>query len=1470
MANTITLVCNIIFLVFISFGALWGLIRGFRKTLSRGLFLLLIGIITLFITIPITKLLLEIPITFEIDNASGEVSSQSMTLIEFTTTLIERFLGEDISTKYPNLAEEVVSLPLMLINAIAYLVIFWVLKILLMPVNVLFTKLFFEKKKRTEKVLAFASNNQEYPNSDQSIKPLNDIYVASQAEDNNNQGMFIKKETEIGKDAPTAEANRPNITPIIKPATPIAPPPSKKELKKQAKADKKANKPKKQRLLGAAVGLCVGVVVMFNTLIPIYGILNIVSSHNSTEFTNITDEKISLSKITNGITNDIVKGYELSVLGRVSRMIGVEQLGLLAFDKVTTTKIANKNASLRSDINAIMKTATEIDNVLGQYKDINEKGLKNISQIELDSLINGASNIISQAENIQIVNALSSYIVPLSVEYILQNDLQLNEDPVINELILDILVHLADENKVQLFNEMKAVIDTAQYLNEQKLLIKIVKNDYSDMLTTVQTLDDDFAEKLCSKLFTIETINSTAPSLLNLGLTIFAQVSNFEYSENDSVTAEKLKLAMTSLLDSALDTAKTISSESAIYVTDESLMPIGRLLNTFQNSEIFNETTYEKLLDFATQRIKEVTNSVIPENFINFFNNHLLKNIYNVTDWESEMQTIATSLQILRDKTTGILGTPTDTSELREGFSLKFRLQEDVLINIGKALDNLEQSILFGSEVSLDTEDDTYGNTTTISLFTSLFTELNSRMFENNDSMLGKLSDIVTLMKDNLITSRHLIVSGEESKFWEDEMKAVSPLVIAIYDITKSDEFNIPDTLGEHLDESRKSTILKGSSTLKLMSKVIEIVQDQILGSDYQVQNDESIEDEIFKLMSAIKTNLDSDTFYNDTMKDDTEFWQTEIPQIISLKNIADKANSISSIGSAQEIAEDLDHVYTSRIIPDTAMNSTIACVLTQIKNSNAEEQTIQYAINDLIDEIAEDIKDEEFSPYKQNPKFWQEEFGYINEITNIDFEGSNIIDELGNIGTTLDNIVNIHNVPDAKSSYFITELRIRKVLATAIHEIKDNIIINASINETLGDVISDIGNNFYKADNEESLPYITSFNFELINIQNLANIQINDNLFAYGTENQLSLLQSLGAELDAIAFNLKTETISEENIISYNDYSTQQESSINESDSNEDSPRLNSNIITRTSINSIISACFNMAKGESSEGESSEGESSEDDTSLIKTIISSIQTSINEISTTDKVITWSRELSYIPTLLELSQNTTYTIDNIIDNVSTHIDHIAFNSIDINQSEENPNYTFADVQYNAENKIIGAYYYINNGTHYNSVIVSRAILKNAVDSILEDLYSKETDTAAEITNEVINKLKTTINTTDSYNTEFYNNYSKAFEDLTYIKNEINKYKNISSLSIDTGNEIDKMLDELENKILSGVKTTRKIAMLILDKLSGLSQLTYYQTLKNSFEKNANENPTKTENYLDNKPFATLANGGTTPTDTQSE
>ena len=151
MANYITLGFNILCITLLVTGMFWGLVRGLKKTVSRFIFLLILGIALIFLTIPITNALLNIKISTAFISEEGEVVRQ-VPVVEFLSILLQGLVGKNFVIKYPEFSELIIVLPLTIVYVVVFVVLFWVLKLILLPLNMLINHFIFNRRPKAEQL----------------------------------------------------------------------------------------------------------------------------------------------------------------------------------------------------------------------------------------------------------------------------------------------------------------------------------------------------------------------------------------------------------------------------------------------------------------------------------------------------------------------------------------------------------------------------------------------------------------------------------------------------------------------------------------------------------------------------------------------------------------------------------------------------------------------------------------------------------------------------------------------------------------------------------------------------------------------------------------------------------------------------------------------------------------------------------------------------------------------------------------------------------------------------------------------------------------------------------------------------------------------------------------------------------------------------------------------------------------------
>lgn len=1504
MESYITLGFNIALLVFIFFGVFWGLIRGLRKTACRGIFLIIITIALLLLTPLITKALLGIKFNIVIELKNSTLSG-SHNIKEILTFFIEEYLGGDFVSSHPEFTEFIISLPILLINAILYMLLFWICKYLLYPLNYLLYKLAFAPRKRKE-VLGFSNIDDDNPfadflnedkkedtnespnqspinenvqstpqnininddiNNDTAIKATvskptesnveNNIETPAQQTDipiNNtnrvadenkiqplsDKGMFIVKDPEYNKHQ--------KLTEEIKEITEKSDKKEKKRLKKQAK--KEFKKISKHRLLGGLVGGVCGLIVMLNTFIPIYGVLDILDNSKDVKIDNLTEEKLSLTSMTNGISDDIINGYNNSIFHFVSKYSGIKGLGLASFDSLTSTKHNDTKITLRDEIDSVVTTIEKADNLLGKYKEFAKDGnLSDLTKEEITVLLNDTKTLLNDVKEIKVVNALSDYIIPIAGNYLLTNEVEFTDNPIINQMVANLIVEMLESSGIDLFEEVSNLISVAEYLNEEDVLTTVLKNEFDDPIAIIKTLDDNFANELTTRLYKLKLVDVVLPHVMNISLTALDTSLDFGYEEN-SATSEQLKVSITDFLNKTIALAKTLDSSSDYYLTTNSLIPLGDFMDVVKTSHLINAETYNNLVSYAQNKLTHILNEIIPTELQKSINNEVLGNLTKVASWKQEMTLLNQAITLLRHKDDGFIGTAVKGQDLREGFSIDLELSDAVLANLGKAFDVLECSRLFGSaNVRLLDLEGTGNKEYTLSTITYIMCDLLEYIKNSTISDAGyeELNDFIVKIENNLLQSKHIYNS--EVKFWENEFKCISPLVIELSNTVKSEDFTISSTLGSKLDRAKSSVMFGNNACLTLINNALDIVKDGIVNENYvyndgsNLSNPQTLDDKIYELFDGISTNLNK----NQTKQDEKEisnFWTTEIDKYLSLIDIADKATTLSGIDDAVLLGEDLDNAFDSYTIPRLALSKTFAFAMKDVKYDNLEETDyINKQINRTIDNIAEKLENEDFVNAINEDNFWQIELEYISKVTNLDFN-DNLIENLTTIGKTLDEVtygytkITLDNPNTPENEYLEENIRpskllthedLRLLLSSAVKECKPTLTsdFTGSTKTAVEKALTTIESNLA----DTNIPNI-SFEFELGKLKALSELDVNPNYFKKVEDpttqaaNRAGIL-NLGESLDLIAFNIKSGIAS-----SGSDY-------IEVYVYNEE---LNSKIITRSVINTIIYDVIDNAEITSTETLTT-------NELAYNNIIGSIKTEIQTKSEGDYVFSWQRELGFINRLTQLDFEEELSFGNIASNVGSVLDGIAFNQAFYYDESYNTIYlkAFGDIEFTTltngttEFKAItylpGEIFYNKESdtTYGNSLFVTRTALLTAVESMISTLKKVDPDNdydynKEDIINELLDNATSKIAKTNTQyaDSNYYQNVSSSFGDLSTIngnldENDTENYivipTTLLDLSINTASNIDNKLAEIQTKQISGIITTRKIAIYILESIN---------------------------------------------------
>ena len=140
----VSLAINVLFLVFLALGFLIGFIRGLKKTLIRSVWIAVIVASLILLSMTVTSLIMKVEINYIYQGVPCN------TLKDFLINILYGTLGVD-GANYEGLAEIGIFLISMIANGVIFVVLYFLLKLVTLPLYWIGNKIIFAKERRKKR-----------------------------------------------------------------------------------------------------------------------------------------------------------------------------------------------------------------------------------------------------------------------------------------------------------------------------------------------------------------------------------------------------------------------------------------------------------------------------------------------------------------------------------------------------------------------------------------------------------------------------------------------------------------------------------------------------------------------------------------------------------------------------------------------------------------------------------------------------------------------------------------------------------------------------------------------------------------------------------------------------------------------------------------------------------------------------------------------------------------------------------------------------------------------------------------------------------------------------------------------------------------------------------------------------------------------------------------------------------------------
>lgn len=772
---------------------------------------------------------------------------------------------------------------------------------------------------------------------------------------------------------------------------------------KKKDANGKVIKKKKHRGYGALMGLATGIIAIFATFIPLFGIGDIATSLNSYKVdssgTIVAQNSVSAEGeetqeeytpllqyvFKDGSINvtKIIDAYNGSVGITATKIIGIKQLGTVTFNTLSETKVNKVNIKLVDEVNNALNVYVDYSNTMNLYKK------QSLTQEEMTQMINYLDNTVNGTFKSNIVKAVGNTIIPTIIDKVLNDPnfiIQLPEDIKKDEIKYALTRAILESIKTYdtpIINEnLSKVIDILKVVNDNRILTPIYntlksggKLNSNQVAELIINSNDDFSEKMANAITSIKLLQDIAPQAVDSVLDSMFKAMNLTYSTNN-ITKEDATNTIKNIIVNAIDGVKTLKLNTKLYLTKNTFGYIGNVIDSLKDEKVLSSSQYTDLLEYVKDKAKaielpvRITKAVDNLSKVDNFNIELTKVGDAFDDFAFVYETLDTK--------------NIDVTTLN-------------LSAYGKLLDKLEKTTIFGGAI------------------TPIY---NDALDLTKNAGLTDFENVIEVLK------------FDETKQvkWENELTSIKPLLDTIVEFKDLSFTDVKSAL-KIIDYCGKFDEVENNTNAPIYSSKMQALLTEIIKATKNIAASTTITDVCTNIETKLNTRT-TETLENCVIKGIFSYAETLIPDASSftdsniqamITEIKTNINKINNNEIEANLKDELNYMVDFADIVTDLQNfdsltderiTEISNFLDTLNNSKIFGNSKTYIINSIIDTAIESITNDDL-----NIK------GLLEDLkTNLpNVEISTMIKDLKNIQSKANNLTNIDistmNTEDVASS---------------------------------------------------------------------------------------------------------------------------------------------------------------------------------------------------------------------------------------------------------------------------------------------------------------------------------------------------------------------------------------------------------------------------------------------------------------------
>lgn len=889
---------------FILSSMLFGIKRGFGKTTFRLIWLLATGGLLWIFTPTITSWLNNFDISSFGININGPVNKLSDIGVNILNSLnLDEAIAQSESIK--TFAE---NFPTMILNVVVFVLGFWLLKILLYPLWVMFASRFFDKKKRKLK---------EYKRKVKNLKK---------------------------RGVPVDDDDMPENLVVTG----------------------------KNRFAGALVGIVAGLVLCVVTLNPIIGLNSIYQKANANLVTqNEAGEEVPyLPTVIDPETQKYLNSYQGSYAFEVATYTGVEYMSNMLFNSLATVEVSGEKIYLSSEVdngislyNKYTALSSFLENTSTCDKDSVSDALSNIKEM-LFSL--NESKLISTIGNDLLPFFVDKYFANNDdFKLVIQGQDYAT-------LLKQAYKNATAENPLKIDSfmpQLEAVVDIATLLNDNGILVPIIKGEISSAEQVITLLVNNnvnpktFSSALAENLFKVDLLSGEFPKLLDSTVQmLFESMGIIGFESSQKITTTSLKQDLKDILENVVTYFKLDNKKvNGSFATEEDACnaygALGKVVDVARQ-RLLSDSSYQGLLDFVKDMATELLGEELAVGEESKFS-AILNSLEDITiehSWEKELRSIAplinTVMQVMSEDPT-------------------FRLESIFASNYSEDENGPTTRIGVALQKAIDAKSVLITNYNIKEVLSGLIDSLSDTSITEYLNMVVDTKMVEEVATDITLKEYILgqIWTGEKStgkseiKNWGNELKysldvlrkATTTLSNFDKEALKDPENTSFETLGEAIDKAMEVVDGEKNTHLFVENKILRALINNFLEKNLLAKPGEA-ESEIDKIMAVevnpttrltVKESVLNNIYNEDNGESNVTSWKTELGKLKSLFATDFATSDLVQMG------EMLDNVMGSEIFGEAEVRAVVGYYIDResatFVNCNEEKENLINLIKNNI-----------------------------------------------------------------------------------------------------------------------------------------------------------------------------------------------------------------------------------------------------------------------------------------------------------------------------------------------------------------------------------------------------------------------------------------------------------------------------------------------------------------------------------------